>query len=515
MSRVIDSNRQIKLGAAISYVAIFFSIAAGLIYTPWMIGIIGQSQYGLYILATSVISFFTMDFGLDEAVSRFLSRYNAEGNKERARDFLGITFKMYLVIGVLIFLALLGIFLFIDNIYTELTPIELQQFKIVFSIAALFSIVSFPFMPLNGILISNERFMFIKSVGLLYKVLIIVTMVVALILGYRLYALVVVYAAIGILMIAYKLTYVRKSNLISVNFRAKDKNMISSIFRYSIWTTIIIIAQRFIINITPTILGVFAGSVQISLFAIAMTIQGYVWIFADALNGLFLPKVTRMTLDNKNSTEVENLMIKVGRIQLILSGLLIVGFLTMGREFIILWLGADFIESYYIALFLIGTGIITLTQEIGNTALIALNEIKYRSFCSLIAAGISFTLSIVLSKEYGALGSSFAIFIGGLIGYVIGLNIVYHKILEVNVFRFFKECHFKMAIPLILTCISGFAIQYYFPEYRLSIFLIKAAILGCLYLFLMWFMAFNEFEKGLFIEVFKKIRSLAESILRK
>ena len=43
-------QNQIKQGAIISYIAIFFNIAAGLIYTPWMVGQIGVSDYGLYAL---------------------------------------------------------------------------------------------------------------------------------------------------------------------------------------------------------------------------------------------------------------------------------------------------------------------------------------------------------------------------------------------------------------------------------------------------------------------------------
>ena len=85
----INSKRQIKLGALISYAAIAFNMIAGLIYTPWMIGQIGKSNYGLYTLATSLITMFTIDFGLSAAVSRFLSKYNAEKNYELANNFLG------------------------------------------------------------------------------------------------------------------------------------------------------------------------------------------------------------------------------------------------------------------------------------------------------------------------------------------------------------------------------------------------------------------------------------------
>ena len=503
----IDSSKQIKRGAIMSYVAIFFNIAAGLVYIPWMIRQIGQSEYGLYSLALTVISFFTMDFGLGEAVARFMSQYNAEGNKQKASEFLGITFKLYIVIDAAIFITLLFVFLFVGNIYTGLTTSELAQFKIVFVIAALYSIASFPFTPLNGVLISNEKFVFYKFTDLLNKVLTVFTMVIVLLLGYRLYALVVVNAIAGLITIALKMNYIRQRKLVSVNFKAKDKTIVRSIFSYSIWTTIIIVSQRFIMNITPTVLAAFAGSVQISLFAIAMTIEGYTWTFANALNGLFLPKVTRMTVHSDESKDVENLMIKVGRIQLVMTGLLIIGFLTMGKEFMILWIGDSFKESYYITMLLIGTGIITLTQQIGNTMLIAINEIRYRAFCASITAGISITISILLSQTYGAIGAGIAILIGNIIGQVIGLNVVYNKVLKINILRFFKECHVKMAFPLIVACIIGYAIQYFLPVQSLLLFLLKACVFGGIYLIIMWFTALNQYEKGLFIEIFRNTKS--------
>lgn len=98
----MNSSKQIKLGALISYFAIAFNIVAGLIYTPWMISKIGQSNYGLYTLATSVISMFVMDFGMGAAVTRFLSRYNAMGDKKAANDFLGLIYKLYLAIDAVI-----------------------------------------------------------------------------------------------------------------------------------------------------------------------------------------------------------------------------------------------------------------------------------------------------------------------------------------------------------------------------------------------------------------------------
>lgn len=500
-----NSSMQIKMGAIMSYIAIFFNIATGLIYTPWMIKKIGQSEYGLYTLALTIISFFTIDFGLGEAVSRFLSKYNVENNEKKKKDFLGLTFKIYILIDFIIFFSLIVILIFSNLIYVKLTASELSKFRIVFSIAALYSIASFPFMPLNGILISYERFAFQKFMDLINKILTVITMVLVLILNYKLYSLVIVNAIVGVITIIIKLNYIIKNNLVEVNFKARDKMLLKEIYGFSIWTALIAIAQRFILNITPTILAAFSGSIQISIFAVAMTIEGYTWTFANALNGLFLPKVTRMTIKNNEPKNLENLMIKVGRIQLFLVGLLIVGIFTMGKEFMILWMGNSFLDSYYVTILLIAPCIITLTQQIGNTALVAINEIKYRAFCSIIVAVISTCLSMMFTHIWGAIGAGIAILFGNIIGQVLGLNIVYSKVLKIDVFRFFKECHLKLGIPILLTCFIGFFMQYNFPVDNLLLFLLKACSLCIIYFIIIWAIALNKYEKELFSGFFIKI----------
>ena len=101
-----NANKQIKIGSVLSYFSIAVNILAGLIYTPWMIEQIGKGDYGLYTLASSLISLFLIDFGLGSAVSRYVSKYLAEKRQDKVDNFLGIIFKLYLIIDIIIFIVL-------------------------------------------------------------------------------------------------------------------------------------------------------------------------------------------------------------------------------------------------------------------------------------------------------------------------------------------------------------------------------------------------------------------------
>ena len=136
---------QIKMGALVSYFALGFNIITGLVYTPWMVQKIGQSQYGLYTLSTSLISIFMLDFGLGSAVSRFISKYRAEGNQQAANDIIGIIYKLYIAIDMVIFAVLTVVYFFVGVIYKSLTPSELETFKTLYLLVAGFNLISFPF----------------------------------------------------------------------------------------------------------------------------------------------------------------------------------------------------------------------------------------------------------------------------------------------------------------------------------------------------------------------------------
>ena len=156
------STKQIKLGAIISYLALTLNIAATLLYMPWMVSVIGESNYAMYTLANSFINIFVIDFGLSSAVSKFIAQYRAEGNREKEIQFISTVIKVYIVLDIAILTILTILYFFIGTIYRGLTADEIRTFKYLYIIVASYAVVSFPFMPLSGIMYAYERQKFVN-----------------------------------------------------------------------------------------------------------------------------------------------------------------------------------------------------------------------------------------------------------------------------------------------------------------------------------------------------------------
>ena len=427
---------QIRFGALISYISIAINMLIGIVYTPWMINSIGKESYGLYILATSVITLFMFDFGLGSAVTRFISKYIAENRHKKINDFLGQIVKLYIGIDVILLIVLISVYFFIPSIYKELTSGEVEQFKIVYTVVACYSVISFPFIPLDGIITAYEKFVQLKLCDLFHKIFIVVTMACCLLAGYGLLALVLVNAIAGIFTILLKLVVIRRNTNVNPNLLYSNKQEFKEVAGYSSWVTIGALAQRLIFNIAPTILGAVSGSVEIALFGIAATFEGYVFTFANALNGLFLPSVTKIAYHNKES--LNELMIKVGRIQIFIIGLLVLGFILVGNDFITLWLGTGYEMVYKCAVFLIIPSFFYLPQLIGSNAVLAMNKVKKQATVFVYMGLFNLIFGALLAVKFGALGFSVSVFLAYTIR-TIGMDLIFHKDLQLDIKSFFKK----------------------------------------------------------------------------
>lgn len=485
---------QIKAGAILSYIALGLNVIIGLVFTPWVIKTIGTDDYGLYTLALSVITLFVFDFGLSTAVTRFIAKYLAENNTAQVNNVAGIIVKLYLYLDSVIFMILCAVWFFIPTIYSNLTPAELESFKVVFIISAAFSVISFPFIPLNGFLTAFEDFIQLKLCDMIHKVLIVIFLTLCLLSGLGLYALVSVYALSGLIVIFIKLYFLHKYTSLKINFTYSDRTLLKDILQFSGWTTVSSICQRLIFNIAPTILAMFANAASVAILGIAVTFERYTYTFANAINGLFLPKVTRIIHDNES--ELIHLMIKVGRLQIFIVGFLITLYIVLGKEFIYLWVGASFSKAFLCALLLIIPSFFQLPQEIGLTAIVVKNKVKLNAIVFIIMGIVNIMLMIPFAKYFGIIGIGWSIFISYMIR-TLGLDWILSKHLGLDIALFFKKTFLKQMIPISLSVVLGLALSHFFDCNNWLSLIVAGILFTALYFGIFYLISFNSYEKRL------------------
>ena len=92
---------QLKLGAILSYVSTGLNMAVQLLYTPLMIRLLGQSEYGLYTLVGSVVSYLSLfSLGFTGAYLRFYSQRRAKNDEEGIARLNGMFLTVFCVMSL-------------------------------------------------------------------------------------------------------------------------------------------------------------------------------------------------------------------------------------------------------------------------------------------------------------------------------------------------------------------------------------------------------------------------------
>lgn len=185
---------QVKAGAVLNYVLIGVNILLGLLYTPYMLRMLGQGEFGLYSLAATVIAYLTLfDFGMGAAVVRYTSKFRAENKNEESRSMFGMFFLLYTGMGIVAFIAGLCLYFNVDNLFDRTMNVEeLSRARTMILLLLVNLTVTFPMSIFNSIITAYEEFVFQKTLNILRIVLSTVVIIVLLHVGYKAVAMVVV-----------------------------------------------------------------------------------------------------------------------------------------------------------------------------------------------------------------------------------------------------------------------------------------------------------------------------------
>lgn len=498
------AQNSIQAGAVISYTSIVVNMLISFIYTPWMIREIGMSDYGIYSLIISFLSYFLLDFGLGSAISRFIAKYRADNDIEGINKMFSVTTLVFIILDIMILIVLFVVFFFLEDIFIKLTPKELLTLKKVYVIAGFFSLCTFGLKPFDGALMAYEHFVRLKTLDLIQRLGTVILITTSLLLGGDIYILVFINGVVAFCVSICKFVYLKRTEQIKINFKLFDFPLAKGLFAFSFWIFFISLAQRLRLNIIPSILGISCGTTEIAIFSLGLNLEGFIYNFSYALNGLFIPKVSRMVKVDGNRNSVTKLMIKVGRVQLYIVGFIIIGLFGLGKSFIHLWIGDDFKNTYYVMVFLVAVYLVSMTQHIGTTLSYVVNEVKYNSIFAFSTSLVSIVLSFLFAPKWGAVGCAAAICIALSINTLL-LNIFYYKKLKLDIFKFFLTCHAKLIpiiIPILLVLVM---IDNSEMITSWHILILCGMIYTIIYFSAMYFIGMNDEEKMMLKQVISRI----------
>lgn len=502
---------QIKKGAALNYINILLTNVVGLVLTPFIIAQLGKSEYGLYTMVGALVSgLAVLDIGIGNCVVRFTAKYRAEEDKRGEENFLATVFYIYCAIALAICLGGAILYFNLDALYGQtFTAEELRKTKIMFVILIFNLAITLPGSVFGAYCSAYEQFVYPKTVKITRYIIRSLLVVALLLYGTGAISLVIVDTLMGISVVVANANYCFKKLDIKIKLHEFQKSLIFRIFSYSIWIFVFAIVSRLQWQAGQIVLGTLDSPAVVGIFSVGVTLGTYYGAFSTAISSVFLPRATKMFVKSASGEELTDMMIRIGRISLLVLLYILIAFFLYGEQFVYLWVGSSYedtySEIYWIAVLIMLAYTVPLVQNFGNATLEAQNKLRFKAILYLGFALLGAGLGYWFAHYYGAIGMITGTIIGWIIVQII-MNIYYYKVIHLNIPRFFKEVSYKIVVCALIALIIGYAIQL-IPGKGWFNFALKALLFSIVYISIIYKFGTIAYEKNIIMEAIVPLKN--------
>ena len=502
-------TNQLKLGVLLSYTSMALNMVVQLVYTPVMIRLLGQSEYGLYTLVGSVVSYLSLfSLGFTGAYLRFYSRFSQKGDRTGVARLNGMFLTLFLLMSVAALVCGMALSQFTRELFgTNLTDEELSKAQVLMQILVVNVALTFPSSVFDSIVSAHEQFLFqriLQLAGVVFNPLICLPL---LLMGHGSVAVVSVTTGITIAKLAANIWFCLFKIHAPFEFRHFNFGLLKEIGAFSFFLFLNMIIDQVNWSVDKFILGRVAGTGAVAVYGVGSMINSMFQQFSTAISSVFAPRVNRIAADHEDTMNQQftSLFTRVGRIQFIVLGLIASGMIFFGQYFITnIYATSEYSDAYAVALLLILPAIIPLIQNVGLEIQRSVNKHQFRSIIYLFMAVANTIISIPLAFLYGPAGAALGTAISLLVANGLIMNWYYQKALGIGIGTFWKSIA-SLAKGLIVPVVLGVFIMCKVTFHGLLDFAIWVFIYTVVYAVSFWLLGMNDSEKQLIIKPLQKV----------
>ena len=496
---------QKKGGTILSFAAIFIKILVTFTYIPFVLDKIGKDNYGLFSVIGAIIAYIAiLDFGINDSTLRFFVRYRKEESEEQKKQILGSVSTIYLILTGLVLLVSSIVYFCLPFLFSNTFSV---QEMIVFKQMYLISVVSVAFTiffnPTGAIINAYEKFIILKLADILVFVATTITIVIFLNFGYNIVMMVFVASFYNISNVLFKFFYVRTRIKIQYPTYKPSKELVKKIALYAGPIFIVIVVEQIYWKLDNIIIGAMLGTTMVTFYAMGIVFQKYILSFSTAISRIMTPDLIKKIDANYSLTKLTENYIKTSRIQLMVVMAIVVNLVFWGKPFLRVWLGEEYVVSYYVLVLVMIPFSIEIIGNLRNTFLQVYGYYWHRAIIILIVSVLNIGLTVLLIDTYGIIGAAGSTCVSLFLGYA-ATNFILWKKIGIDITAFFREVWLKVVPVMMLLGLLFLCLNNTYQITNWVELMIHVAITSVVYLAVIWFFYLSIEEKATIINIINK-----------
>jgi Membrane protein involved in the export of O-antigen and teichoic acid len=405
---------------SMDYFALGLEMIVGVVMLPFNIAHLGQSAYGLWVLAASITMYFSMlDLGYGVAQVKFAAQYRARRDHRSLNEIVSTLFFFFTLVG-LTAMAVGALLAFNLERLFNITPDQAVIGRKVLLIITAYVAIGFPFSVFGGVVNGFQRHFMNGSIAIVTTITVALVNAAVLLAGYGLVELVAATTIIRLLAyIGYRLNAYRAYPGLRIRPSLVKLSRLREVTGFSAFILLIDIANKVNYSTDTIVIGAFMGTVAITIWAVSQRLITTVQNLTSQLAGSLFPIIVDFaTLGD--GERLRRVFVQGTRITLAMVLPMVVGLVMLAEPLVQAWVGPNFQGSVAIIYALA----LAVTMRVGtSTASMLLKgagQHRLVAVSNLTMALANLILSIVLVRWLGLMGVA----LGTLIPIVLGAGAV-------------------------------------------------------------------------------------------
>lgn len=443
------------MGVVLSYVRVAVNLVCGLLLSTVLLRVLGDTEYGIYQTIAAFANYLVLlEFGMGTVMVRNLSACRATGGDREALQLQVRTlWTMAVCFGCLILVAAVGFCCSIPYVYANsLTAAQILHGQHIFAILAGYVALSFLAQTAEGVLLAMEHYRFSAMESI---VRIVLRTGVILTAAFLLKNAMVI-AVSELVFSGWRLTittgYCRRKAGIRLQLGRMDTAILRSAAPLAAAVFLQAIINQANSNVDKFLIGVLLTPETVAQYSVAMYVFGVFLALTTVPVTMYGPKIQQSAAQNGDLLEE---LTEPARLTALIGGAVLFGFAAVGRPFIRLFYGENYLQAWWIALLLMGAAYFDAIPSAAINGLDAKNKRIGRSAILLASTVLNVALTVVWLQKWGIVGAAAATALSTLLGQVVLGNWYYRKALGISTRKIYRAAFRGVWFWLLLGCGVG------------------------------------------------------------
>jgi O-antigen/teichoic acid export membrane protein len=429
------------------------NMVVGFLLTPYILHRLGDTAMGLWFLLTTLTGYYgILDFGIRNAVVRFVARFDEQQDAESFSKVLSTGLAAYsAVAGVLLLLTLLAAWQ-VDSIF-KIDSEWVGTARLLLLIVGSGTAVSLALGMFGGVLEGLQKFTWVSGVQTVTALLRAGLILFLLERGGGILSVGAVTVSLNVLAaLVYAFVVFHLRPEVRLRRQFVEMATLKSLIAFGVVTFWVSIANNLRFYANETVIGIFLSVSLVTMFAVSSRLVRYSMDTVQAMAQVFTPMSS--ALDARKDHEQLRKVFLVGNRYCALVMLPLAGmFVIAGKTILRVWVGEQYVASYPILCWLIVPTALYMSQAASTKILYGMAKHQMMARV-LLAEGIcNLLLSIFLLQWLGLLGVAIGSALPLAATSLFFLPRHLCSLLKVNLSRFWKEVFggpFLLLVPFLI-----------------------------------------------------------------